>query len=136
MSIDCKFCVLAASAEATRVGSVYIIDDGYPVTPGHTLIIPLRHCSDFFDLTADELRDTQRASLRVREELGRSGVDGFNIGWNCGEAAGQTIGHAHCHLIPRRAGDMTDPTGGVRGVIPEMQKYSTNTRAAFHGIVR
>lgn len=122
---DCKFCDLANSPDAIVVGSVYVLPDGYPVTPGHRLVIPRHHRADYFDLTAEELEDTRRALVELRDELVADGVDGFNIGWNCGVAAGQTVGHAHCHFIPRRIGDMADPTGGVRGVIPERQKYSS-----------
>lgn len=123
MNSDCKFCGLAESLDAVIVGSVYVLPDAYPVTPGHHLIMPRRHCVDFFELTAEELEDTRRALFGLRDGLVVQGADGFNIGWNCGVVAGQTVAHAHCHLIPRRAGDMLDPTGGVRGVIPDRQKY-------------
>ena len=112
------------------VNSVYVLPDAYPVTPGHVLVIPLEHRTDYFDLTSEELQDTHSALLQLRVELLAEGVEGFNIGWNCGDAAGQTVGHAHCHLIPRRVGDMSNPAGGVRGVIPERQKYASTERAA------
>lgn len=128
MITDCKFCQLATAPDATVVGSVYVLPDGYPVTPGHCLIIPVQHRSDYFELTPEELQDTHKALEQLRAELLADDVEGFNIGWNCGEVAGQTIGHAHCHLIPRRKGDMADPTGGVRGVIPEHQKYTRTER--------
>ncbi len=120
---ECKFCKLVNASDATRVGSVYYIEDGYPVTPGHTLIIPVNHRADYFELSSTELNDTNAAIWQIRKNLLSKGAQGFNIGWNCGIVAGQTIGHAHCHVIPRRSGDMSDPTGGVRGVIPSKQKY-------------
>lgn len=120
----CKFCELWSVPEAMLVGSVYVVPDAYPVTQGHHLIIPLRHRANYFELTIEELEDTHRALEKVRYDLLADGAEGFNIGWNCGEVAGQTIEHAHCHLIPRRRGDVFDPSGGVRGVIPSRQKYS------------
>ncbi|MEZ3158163.1 HIT domain-containing protein [Microbacterium sp. BWR-S6Y] len=108
-------------------GSVAVFLDGYPVTAGHALIVPLAHRRDYFDLTLEELLDTDRALTTLRDEFVRTGVTDFNIGWNSGAAAGQTISHAHCHLIPRRPGDMEDPTGGVRGVIPEKRLYAAGS---------
>ena len=128
MTTDCKFCQLASAPDSTVRGSVYVLPDGYPVTPGHRLIIPVQHRSDYFELTFEELQDTHKALKELRAELLADGAEGFNIGWNCGEVAGQTDGHAHCHLIPRRQGDMADPAGGVRGVIPEHQKYTPDAR--------
>jgi diadenosine tetraphosphate (Ap4A) HIT family hydrolase len=124
MTPECKFCELRLATGVTIVGSVFVLPDAYPVTPGHRLIIPLRHCSDYFELTAEELADTHEALKQIRAELAAAGAEGYNIGWNCGEVAGQTVAHTHCHLIPRRSGDMADPTGGVRGVIPDRQKYT------------
>lgn len=124
MTGDCRFCQVAASSEARVFGKVAAFLDGYPVTPGHTLIVPIAHRPDYFDLTQDEVNDTDIALRTLREEFVAHGVTAFNIGWNVGEVSGQTIPHAHCHLIPRRPGDMDDPTGGVRGVIPEKQKYT------------
>lgn len=133
MTTECLFCQLSVAPDVVVLGSVYLLIDTYPVTPGHRLIVPLRHCSDYFQLTGEELQDTHRALKRLRGELISEGAEGFNIGWNCGEAAGQTVGHAHCHLIPRRLGDMNDPTGGVRGVIPERQKYTPVARSVSRG---
>ena len=99
--------------------------DKYPVTQGHTLIIPKRHFSDYFEITKVE-QDAVYDLLRIRKKhlLGEdSKIEGFNIGTNLGEVAGQTIFHCHTHLIPRRKGDLEDPTGGVRGVIPSKMKY-------------
>jgi diadenosine tetraphosphate (Ap4A) HIT family hydrolase len=102
----------------------YAIFDGYPVTKGHILIIPKRIEASYFKLTIEE----QRALLDLLEEMKRYldvkyHPDGYNVGWNDGEAAGQTILHCHIHLIPRYSGDSEDPRGGVRGVIPHKQKY-------------
>lgn len=119
----CRFCVLRDAPDAIRHGAVYVIPDAYPVAPGHHLIIPIRHCADVFDLTPEEMLDTQSALQLVRHSLEAEGWDAFNVGWNAGEAAGQTVGHAHCHLIPRTAGDVADPVGGIRGVIPSRRNY-------------
>lgn len=127
--MDCRFCELVNSPHAIRVGSIFCIPDGYPVTEGHALVIPVRHTEDFFSLTPEELRDTRECLGILRDRWTAVGVTDFNIGWNCGVAAGQTVGHAHCHFIPRRAGDQVDPAGGVRGVIPERQKYSVRRLA-------
>ena len=122
---DCLFCTLKNSEKNIIHGESYSILDGYPVTPGHTLVVPMAHKQDFFDLTDDELFNINSVIRMIRDMLtaGDPSIRGFNIGWNCGEVAGQTVMHAHCHIIPRRYGDMENPRGGVRGVIPEMQKY-------------
>lgn len=116
---NCRFC----NIQGERFGSVYVIFDGYAVAPGHVLVIPIEHRADYFELTDEELRDTNLVFNALAEAHRAAGVTDFNIGWNCGEAAGQTIMHAHGHLIPRRPGDVADPRGGVRGVIPARQFY-------------
>jgi ATP adenylyltransferase len=105
--------------------SAVAIKDGYPVSPGHLLIIPKRHTADYFTLTESEKRDTDRLIEICRKRISEndSSVTGFNIGMNCGESAGQTIFHCHIHLIPRRDGDTPAPRGGVRGVIPKKMSY-------------
>tara|TARA_B100001769_G_C21926775_1_gene499565 strand:+ start:422 stop:820 length:399 start_codon:yes stop_codon:yes gene_type:complete len=101
-------------------------DTAYPVTKHHTLIISNRHIDDYFKLTTKELNELsqilkeQKAQLNSLDET----ISGFNIGVNVGKVAGQSIMHCHIHLIPRRKGDVDDPKGGVRGVIPSKQKYS------------
>lgn len=126
-NIDCVFCNL-------KVNGIKVIDenelalvfrDGYPVTEGHTLIIPKRHVSDYFDLHQPELNAINQLLHKHKEKLQEEDktITGFNVGVNCGEDAGQSIFHVHVHLIPRRKGDMKDPKGGVRGVLPEKQKY-------------
>jgi ATP adenylyltransferase len=99
--------------------------DRHPVTDFHALVVPRRHTETFFDLFEPERRALNMLVDRVRAEvLARDGrVQGFNIGMNCGEITGQTVLHAHIHLIPRRPGDVPDPRGGVRGVIPGKADY-------------
>lgn len=102
----------------------FLIRDIYPVSPGHTLIITQDLKKDYFDLDEAEINELPSMIQKAKEliELEYE-PDGYNIGMNCGERAGQTVFHFHCHVIPRYKGDMEDPRGGVRGVIPEKQKY-------------
>ena len=98
--------------------------DGFPIAEGHSLIIPKRHVELLFELPEDELLQAWSLVAKVRELLKRKyQPDGFNIGVNEGLAAGQTISHAHIHVIPRRTGDVPDPRGGIRWVIPTRAKY-------------
>ncbi|WP_223881897.1 HIT family protein [Niallia endozanthoxylica] len=98
--------------------------DKYPVNKGHLLIIPKRHVEQYFDLTLDERNAIDQLLFEGKKLLDEQlAPDGYNIGVNCGEAAGQTIFHMHVHLIPRFKGDMEEPRGGVRGVIPEKRVY-------------
>ena len=103
----------------------YVIYDGFPVTEYHSLIISIRHAATYFDLSAQEREACHQLLIESKENiLGKdSTVDGFNIGMNSGESAGQTIFHCHIHLIPRRTGDSANPRGGVRGVIPNKADY-------------
>ena len=124
--LNCPFC--SASIESKiieRLGTVVAIKDKHSVTKGHVLVLPIRHTLDFFSMTSEEKKDTDKLIriLRDRIEKSDSTVTGFNIGANCGKSAGQTIMHPHIHLIPRRNGDTPNPKGGVRGVIPEKMKY-------------
>jgi len=122
---DCIFCNLEASRVEDENKLFLVIKDLYPVTEGHTLIIPKRHVPSFFELTDEEqtsfleMLHTQKHKLASMDET----ITGFNVGINDGEDAGQTVMHCHIHLIPRRNGDMKNPRGGVRGVIPEKQSY-------------
>jgi len=123
---ECPFCGAIGTDRATAtLRTVYAINDRYPVTEGHSLIIPFRHTPDFFTMNSDERTDAFELAEWLREKLlsDDPSVVGLNLGMNCGQAAGQTIMHAHIHLIPRRGGDVLDPRGGVRGVIPEKMKY-------------
>ena len=98
--------------------------DRYPVSPGHLLIITKRHVADFFDTTIEERRALNDLLEECKKMLDREySPDGYNIGVNCGTAAGQTIMHLHIHLIPRYQGDIDNPRGGVRGVIPDKRIY-------------
>lgn len=102
----------------------YARADLYPVNPGHLLIIPKRHVADFFLTTGEEKAALQSLLDEAKHYLDEKYVpDGYNIGINVGEAAGQTIFHVHMHLIPRYRGDAENPRGGVRGVIPARQSY-------------
>ncbi len=122
MNTTCPFCTPENIVLSNELA--YAIFDIYPVNKGHLLIIPKRHVSDFFDTTTEE-----REAINELLEQGKSLLeekyqpDGYNIGINCGETAGQTIFHVHVHLIPRFEGDMENPRGGVRGVIPEKRIY-------------
>ena len=100
------------------------IPDAFPVGPGHTLVVPRRHVTEFFDLTGDEQTAVWRLVAIVRANLQETRKpDGFNVGLNAGAAAGQTVPHAHVHVIPRYTGDSRDPRGGVRHVIPAKARY-------------
>jgi diadenosine tetraphosphate (Ap4A) HIT family hydrolase len=110
-----------------RNGHAIAFRDAFPVTPGHTLVIPMRHVPSFFDTTSEE-RISMFALLEAAKQQVQSefAPDGYNIGINDGAAAGQTVGHLHIHLIPRYTGDRPDPRGGVRWVIPEKADYWTD----------
>ena len=124
--MECLFCNLPEAVERIENNELAVaFYDKYPVSRYHTLIIPKRHVADYFDLTAEEIAAMHALLLRQKTRLQAldPAITGFNIGINVGADAGQSIFHVHMHLIPRRKGDMADPKGGVRGVIPEMQKY-------------
>ena len=122
---DCVFCNLDESRIEIENDLALSFKDLYPVTNGHTLVIPKRKVQSFFDLTEEETAAMFELLHLQKEDLKNNdySITGFNIGINDGEDAGQTIMHCHIHLIPRRSGDMEDPRGGVRGVIPEKQSY-------------
>lgn len=104
--------------------SFFVIRDNYPVSPGHSLIISKEVKVDYFSLTNEERTELQEVILLTKKGIEKEfSPDGYNIGMNCGKVAGQTVMHFHCHVIPRYVGDMNDPRGGVRGVIPDKQKY-------------
>ena len=121
----CVFCIEAPSRAIAENELAIAFLDGYPVTEGHTLIIPKRHVADYFDLYQPELNAIQALLRQLKGELLQSDntITGFNVGVNAGKSAGQTVFHCHVHLIPRRDGDVEEPRGGVRGVIPSKQKY-------------
>ncbi len=122
---DCLFCEIDKPRIITENELCYAVRDAFPVTKHHTLIIPKRHVSDYFALYQPEINAVHFLMAGAKDEIKNSDktVSGFNVGINSGKDAGQTIQHCHIHLIPRRNGDMLDPRGGVRGVIPEKQKY-------------
>ena len=125
-SKECFFCNRAKKESIYSSKFVFVVrDDKFPVTKHHTLIAPHRHVSDFFDLDNDELDDLTKVLKKQRQLLLNldKEITSFNVGVNAGVDAGQSIMHCHIHLIPRRKGDMDDPRGGVRGVIPSKQKY-------------
>lgn len=122
---DCLFCEIDKTRIISENDLAYAIRDGFPVTEYHTLIIPKRHAETYFDMTPDEKRACDELLHLIKEEVlsNDESVTGFNVGMNAGSSAGQTIFHSHIHLIPRRDGDLENPRGGVRGVIPNKQKY-------------
>lgn len=119
---DCPFCREPRTVIENELA--FVRYDQYPVNPGHCLVIPHRHIAEYFDATAEEkvaiwsLVD----AMKVRLDAEFS-PDGYNVGVNIGTAAGQSVPHIHIHVIPRYRGDMENPKGGVRGVIPDRQKY-------------
>ncbi|MDW7645937.1 MAG: HIT family protein [Desulfuromonadales bacterium] len=122
--IPCPFCQIDTSRILLANEQAVAIGDGYPVSPGHSLIIPKRHIASIFEATAVEQAALWELVVKTRELLQvERQPDGFNIGINDGEAAGPTVMHLHIHLIPRYAGDITDPRGGVRWVRPEKAPY-------------
>ena len=123
---DCPFCYDSIRDRiVAEQGSVVAIRDNYPVTAGHLLIAPKRHIENYFSMNETEKQDTDVLIMKLTDRITEKdhSVTGFNIGTNIGESAGQTIFHAHVHLIPRRNGDTLHPRGGVRGVIPEKMSY-------------
>lgn len=119
---ECIFCKMKDYILENELA--YAIYDKYPVGKGHMLFIPKRHVKDFFDITKEEREAIFELIDEGKKLLDEKySPDSYNVGINCGEHAGQTIMHVHVHLIPRYIGDMKDPTGGVRGVIPEKMKY-------------
>ncbi len=108
-------------------GGAFVVLDAFPVSPGHSLVISRRHVGDFFDLTATEVGDVLELVRSTRDQNNQTlHPAGYNIGVNVGKYAGQTVMHAHVHVIPRYPGDSADPTGGVRGVIPGKARYAEN----------
>src|SRR5208282_3262556 len=114
---ECLFC---ADRDPVLTNTLaFVRMDRFPVSPGHALILPFRHVADYFDLTADERAAITELLPQARRFLEQNyKPDGYNIGINVGEAAGQSVWHVHVHVIPRYRGDVPNPLGGVRGVIP------------------
>ncbi|SDU19908.1 HIT family protein [Desulfobacula phenolica] len=121
----CVFCMTEQLNILVENKTVFAIRDRSPVSQGHLLVIPKRHCIDYFEMTRQERCDSHKLIEILKEKILKTDttVNGFNIGVNCGKTAGQTIFHAHIHLIPRRTNDTPNPRGGVRGVIPDKMNY-------------
>ena len=120
----CLFCDIKKSGCVHENELAYASYDTYPVTEHHCLIIPKRVYPDYFDSTLEELKGLNELIFKTKEFLdNKYQPTGYNIGVNSGEDSGQTVFHLHIHLIPRYKGDVDDPRGGVRGVIPSKQKY-------------
>ena len=121
----CLFCNIKMSGLAHENNLAYASYDSYPVSEYHCLILPKRHVKDYFELTSEELIACDDLIKIVKDEIINKDktVCGFNIGTNIGKVSGQSIFHCHFHLIPRRKGDVENPQGGVRSVIPNKQYY-------------
>ena len=122
---NCIFCNISPDRVLIENELSLAFYDAYPVTELHTLIIPKRHFANYFDSTKDEIMAFNSILHQLQDDIRRedSLVKGFNVGVNCGEVAGQTIFHCHIHLIPRRKGDVEDPRGGIRHLIPGKGYY-------------
>ena len=121
---SCPFCAHDAQRVVWADTHVVALTDAYPVSPGHTLVVPRRHVATYFEATPEEQASIWAAVREVKSLLDQQmRPDGYNVGFNAGGAAGQTVDHAHVHVIPRFSGDVEDPRGGVRWVVP--------TRAAW-----
>jgi diadenosine tetraphosphate (Ap4A) HIT family hydrolase len=122
----CAFCDLSNENDRptrARTKSFFAVDDKYPVNVGHTLLIPFRHVSRLRDLTVDEFADLKEILEIVQGHLANQNAEGFNIGVNEGEVAGQTIPHLHIHVIPRYPGDVEHPRGGIRNLKSALVEY-------------
>ncbi len=123
-SADCYFCNPTDDTTVLRNELCYARWDSYPVNEGHMLIVPWRHVADYFEVSEEERSALWEMVNEVKRFLAeRYRPDGYNVGINIGQVAGQSVFHVHVHVIPRYEGDMANPRGGVRGVIPEKQKY-------------
>lgn len=123
--MTCLFCEIPDIRVIASNSLAYAIRDNFPVTSLHTLVIPKRHVLDYFSLSKEELIACDNLLRQIKEEIQveDSAVDGFNIGMNSGASAGQTIFHCHIHLIPRRSGDVENPKGGIRHLMPGKGYY-------------
>lgn len=120
----CPFCSITKDHVLLENDSGFLISDGFPVSPGHSLIIPRDHYADFFEIPETVRTDLFRLVDEGKRMLGSSlDADGYNIGINSGLAAGQTVPHLHIHLIPRFSGDQEDPRGGIRWIFPDKARY-------------
>jgi diadenosine tetraphosphate (Ap4A) HIT family hydrolase len=121
---ECPFCPPCDREMLESHSLAFAVADGFPISTGHSLIVPRRHVSSFFDLSAEERLAILELLTRVKRLLNtRYTPDGYNIGINDGQAAGQTVMHLHVHVIPRYVGDVADPRGGVRWIFPDKAAY-------------
>ena len=128
MTRRCAFCDPDRARIVHDDSLVFVLRDGYPVSPGHVLVIPHRHVSSFFDATPEERRAILEALEVAKHAIEKEyRPDAWNVGINDGAAAGQTVDHLHVHLIPRYRGDRPDPRGGVRWILPEKADYWTKS---------
>jgi diadenosine tetraphosphate (Ap4A) HIT family hydrolase len=126
----CPFCDRIARGEVDIADDPLMVAlrDAFPVSPGHSLVVPRRHVASWLDLTAAEAAHAWTLVARTTRSLDLAHhPDGYNLGVNVGAAAGQTVAHAHLHLIPRYAGDAPDPRGGVRWILPAQARYWDRT---------
>lgn len=129
MSVDCPFCTVNQERILIANKHCLAFADSFPISQGHTLVVPIRHLASLFELSGEERSQIWLVVEQVRDDLTSSlHPDGFNIGLNDGPAAGQTIGHAHVHVIPRYKGDVADPRGGIRWIIPDKAKYWSDSQ--------
>ncbi|HYC48599.1 MAG TPA: HIT family protein [Burkholderiales bacterium] len=125
---ECRFCLQGERGAILKNELALVKRDRFPLTEGHTLIVPRRHVQSFFELTADEHAAMCDLIVQAKAHIEQDQKpDGYNIGINDGTAAGQTIMHVHVHLIPRYLGDTADPRGGIRWIIPERRDYWKKT---------
>ena len=125
-ALPCAFCALPASRIVIESTLAVVIRDGFPVSRGHSLVIPPRHIGSLFDASDEERSELWTLLASAREHLDAEfHPDGYNIGVNDGPAAGQTVPHVHIHLIPRYRGDSKDPRGGIRWIVPSKADYWT-----------
>jgi diadenosine tetraphosphate (Ap4A) HIT family hydrolase len=130
MDVTCPLCSAAEGREILSANNHAVaIWDAFPVSPGHALIVSRRHVADLFELSAEEQSALWAILLAVKTAIAaRYAPAGYNVGANSGAAAGQTVGHVHVHVIPRYEGDVPDPRGGVRWVLPERAAYWERSR--------
>jgi diadenosine tetraphosphate (Ap4A) HIT family hydrolase len=122
--MNCPFCSPGDLAVEIESGVGFVVRDRYPSAPGHRLVIPRIHVGSIFDLDPETRQGLWQLVDRARDlVVAEVRPSGLNVGVNAGAAAGQTVGHAHIHVIPRHAGDVDDPRGGVRWVLPRTAKY-------------
>jgi diadenosine tetraphosphate (Ap4A) HIT family hydrolase len=126
---ECPFCRLSAERILEGNAQAVAVPDAFPISSGHTLVIPRRHVVCFFELTEEEVIAVHELLCRMKGRLDQTlKPGGYNIGINVGKVSGQTVSHVHVHLIPRYANDVLDPVGGVRNIIPGRGRYPLPTQ--------